>query len=125
VSKIDTTFGPIPAPLIEEWGQRITFHKAGGPVSYNPSTGNVQATTTNYSCKAVVTRLQQQEIEGGLQSGDYKVIIDPSQINNQTINTADSMSFTRGNKQIRGKVIDVTTYQGDSPVLFIAFVRPQ
>jgi hypothetical protein len=125
MSKIDTTFGSIPSPLIKEWGQGITFHKAGGPATYNPATGNIQATTTNYSCKAVVSRLQQQEIEGIMQRGDYKVIIDPTQINNQTISTADSMSFTRGNKQIRGKVIDVTTYQGDSPILYIAFVRPQ
>jgi hypothetical protein len=125
MSKIDTTFGPIPAPLIAEWGQTITFHKAGGPATYNPSTGNIQATTTKYTGKAVVTRLQQQEVEGVLQIGDYKVITSPSHISNQTITTADSMSFTRGNKQIRGKVVDVTTYQGDSPVMFIAFVRPQ
>jgi hypothetical protein len=125
MSKIDTTFGPIPSPLIEEWGQGITFHKAGGPATYNPSTGNIQSTSTSYSAKAIVSRLQQQEVEGVLQRGDYKVIIDPSHINNLSINTADSMSFTRGNKQIRGKVVDVTTYQGDSPVLFIVFVRPE
>jgi hypothetical protein len=125
MSKIDTTFGPIPSPLIEEWGQRITFHKAGGPATYNPSTGNIQATTSTYIGKAVITRIKLEEIEGTLQSGDYKVITSPSHISNQTITTADSMSFTRGNKQIRGKIVDVTTYQGDSPVMFIAFVRPQ
>jgi hypothetical protein len=125
MSKIDTTFGPIPSPLIEEWGQQIVFYKVGGTPSYDPTTGNITASTTTYNCKAIVSRLQQVEIEGVLQRGDYKVIIDPSQINNLSITTADSMKFTRGNKQIRGKVIDVTTYQGDDPVLFIVFVRPQ
>lgn len=125
MSKVDDTFGPLPSPLIEEWGQRITFHKAGGPATYSPATGNITATTTNYTCKAVVARLQQQELEGTLQRGDYKVILDPAHISNQTVTTADAMSFTRGNKQIRGKVIDVTTYQGDAPILFVAIVRPE
>lgn len=125
MSRVDTTFGSIPGPLLRKWGQAVQFHKAAGAGSYNPTTGSIATTSTTYNARAVVTRLQASELTGTLQTSDYKVLIAPTEIGGNYITTSDSFTFTRGNKSIRGKVIDVTTLAGDSPVMFTAYVRPQ
>lgn len=125
MSAIDSTFGPIPDPLIKKWGRTVTFHKAGTTESYDPTTGTILKTTTNYTAKAVVTRITAAELTGTLQRTDYKVLITPSQIGGNYVTTADSFSFTRGPKTFRGKVVDVTTLEGDSPVMYVCFVRPE
>lgn len=125
MSAIDTTFGPVPDPLIKKWGRTVTFIKANSTTSYNPTTGAVTVTTTNYTGKAVVTRVTAAEANGLLQTTDYKILISPSQIGGNTITTADSFSFTRGPRTYRAKVIDVTTLEGDNPVMYICIVRPE
>lgn len=125
MSRVDATFGSIPGPLLRSWGQTVRFHKATGSGSYNPSTGAILSTATTYTAKAVVTRLKAEELSGTLQSSDYKVLIAPSEIGGNYITTSDSFTFTRGNKSINGKVIEVTTLAGDSPLMFTAIVRPQ
>jgi hypothetical protein len=125
MTTIDTTFGPLPGPLLKKWGRTVTFHQATGTPNYNPTTGSITTTATNYTAKAVITRVTAAELTGTLQTTDYKLLIAPSEIGGNYITTADSFTFTRGNRSIRGKVIDVTTYEGDAPVMFIVFVRPQ
>jgi hypothetical protein len=125
MSQVDTTFGSIPGPLVGKWGQTVTFLKAGGPATYNPATGNISATTTSYTGRGVITKVHATELNGVLQSTDYKVITEPGQIGGNYVTTADSFKFTRGNKTINAKVIDVATYAGDAPIMFICFVRPQ
>lgn len=125
MSAIDATFGPIPDPLIKQWGRTVTFHKANAAESYDPTTGTIRKTTTNYTAKAVVTRITAAELTGTLQRTDYKLLLAPAQIGGNSVTTADAFSFTRGPKTIRGKVVDVTTLEGDSPVMFICFVRPE
>lgn len=125
MSRVDATFGSIPGPLLRSWGQTVRFHKAGSTSSYNPNTGAITSAPTTYTAKAVVTRLKAEELSGTLQSSDYKVLIAPSEIGGNYITTADSFTFTRGNKSINGKVVDVTTLAGDSPLMFTAIVRPQ
>ncbi len=125
MTTIDTTFGPLPGPLLKKWGRTVTFHQATGTPNYNPTTGSITTTATNYTAKAVITRVSTAEATGLVQTTDYKLLIAPREIGGNYITTADSFTFTRGNRSIRGKVIDVTTYEGDAPVMFIVFVRPQ
>jgi hypothetical protein len=125
MSAIDTTFGPIPGPLVKKWGRTVTFHKTGTTPTYNPTTGTVTTPTTTYSTKAVITRLTAAEVTGVLQTTDYKLLLAPTDLAGNTITTADTFTFTRGNRSIRAKIIEVTTYEGDAPVMFIVFVRPQ
>jgi hypothetical protein len=91
----------------------------------NPTTGSITTSTTTHTAKAVITRVTTAEATGLVQTTDYKLLIAPSEIGGNYITTADNFTFTRGNRRIRGKVIDVTTYEGDAPVMFIVFVRPQ
>jgi hypothetical protein len=125
MTTIDTTFGPLPGPLLKKWGRTVTFHKSTGTPNYNPTTGAITTTATPYTAKAVITRVTTAEATGLLQTTDYKLLIAPSEIGGNYITTADTFTFTRGNRSIRSKVIDVTTYEGDAPVMFIVFVRPQ
>ena len=125
MSKVDTTFGPLASPLVKKWGRAVTFHKAGTNTIYDPSSGGVTATTTNYAAKAVVTRVTIAEVTGLLQSTDYKIIIDAAQINGAYITARDSFSFTRNRRTVRARVIDVTTLEGESAILHTVFVRPE
>lgn len=125
MSRVDATFGSIPGPLLRSWGQTVRFHKTTGTPSYNPTTGAVTTAATTYTAKAVVTRLKAEELSGTLQASDYKVLIAPSEIGGNYITTSDEFTFTRGNKSIKGRVVEVTTLAGDSPLMFTAIVRPQ
>jgi hypothetical protein len=40
MSQIDTVFQSIPAPLLKDWGQTITYIKTSTPRNYNPTTGS-------------------------------------------------------------------------------------
>ena len=125
MSAIDTTFGPLPDPLIKKWGRTVTFNKTGATTTYDPTTGSMRVTTTSYTGKAVITRVTTEEAKGLLQTTDYKILVSPSQIGGNTVTTADSFSFTRGPRTYRAKVIDVTTLEGDNPVMYVCIVRPE
>ena len=125
MSAIDTTFGPLPDPLIKKWGRTVTFNKTGSTTTYDPTTGSMRVTTTSYTGKAVITRVTAAEANGLLQTTDYKILVSPSQIGGNTVTTADSFSFTRGPRTYRAKVIDVTTLEGDDPVMYVCVVRPE
>ena len=75
MSQIDTVFQSIPAPLLKDWGQTITYIKTTTPRSYDPTTGNVTGADTNVTLKGVITRVSPRESEGLYQTTDLKVII--------------------------------------------------
>jgi len=125
MSKVDDVFGPLPGPLVQEWGSACTFIKVSGPGTYDPATGQVTNSETVYSVKAVLLELDPTEYEGLYQTTDFKLIIDPGQIGGNYITTDDRfvVSFPSGDKNC--KVVDALTYRGDNPVMFTCIVRPQ
>jgi len=64
MSLVDTTFGPIPGPLIQQWGLDATFVASGGPGTYDPATGNIADTTTRTPVKVVITKINPEEVQG-------------------------------------------------------------
>ena len=56
MSKVDDVFGPIPGPLMQEWGQDVVFVQQTGS-TYDANTGAVTKNTTSYNVKAVITKL--------------------------------------------------------------------
>ncbi len=46
---IDDTFGAIPAQILADWGQDITYIKTSTPRTYDPTTGTVSGADTNVS----------------------------------------------------------------------------
>ena len=125
MSKADLVFGPLAGPLVAEWGSACQFIRVADPGIYDPATGMVTNTETTYNVKAVMLELEPQEYEGVYQQTDFKLIIDPGQIDDAYITTADRfvVPFPSGNKNC--KVIDVVTYRGDNPISFEVVVRPQ
>ena len=124
-SKADQVFGPLAGPMVAEWGSSCQYIRVSDPGTYDPNTGLVASNETIFDVKAVMLELEPQEYEGVFQQSDFKLIIDPGQIGNLYITTADRfvVPFPSGNKNC--KVIDVVTYRGDNPISFEVVVRPQ
>lgn len=124
MSKVDAVFGPLPGPLIKEWGQPAVFVRTTDPV-YDPSTGTVTPTEERIDITIVITRLKIQELNGLYQQNDVKILLDPAQLNNTYITTNDYFEVPKGAGTERMKVIDPTTYRGENPVFFVIIARPQ
>ena len=125
MSKTDEIFGPIPGPLVQEWGSTCQFIRVEGPGTYDPATGVVANTETIYNVKAVFLEVTPEEYEGVFQQSDIKLIIDPGQIGGGYISTSDRFVIPFPSGDVNCKVIDVVSYRGDAPISFEVIVRPQ
>jgi len=122
---IDTTFGSIPASILNDWGQTITYIKTVTPRTYNPTTGAITGTDTNVSVKAVITRVNPRESEGLYQTTDLKVIIGAAELGSYYPTEADRIQYTQDSVTREAKIIAITSYRGDNPVMHTLIARPQ
>ena len=125
MSQIDTVFQPIPAPLLKDWGQTITYIKTSTPRTYDPTTGNVTGADTNVTVKGVITRVSPRESEGLYQTTDLKVIIGTAELGTYYPTEADRIQYLQAGVTREAKIIAITTYRGDNPVLHTLIARPQ
>jgi len=122
---IDTTFAPIPTSILADWGQSITYIKTTTPRTYDPTTGNVTGADTNVTVKGVILRLTPRESEGLYQSTDVKVIIGNSELGTYYPTEADRIQYTQAGVTREAKIVNITSYRGDNPVMHVLIVRPQ
>lgn len=122
---IDDTFAAIPAPLLNDWGQTITYIKTTTPRTYDPTTGAVTGSDTNVSMKALIVRLNPRESEGLYQTTDLKVIFGTAELGSYYPTEADRIQYTQDGATREAKIINITTYRGDNPVLHTVVARPQ
>lgn len=122
---IDTTFASIPASILNDWGQTITYIKTTTPRTYNPTTGAVTGADTNVTVKGVITRLNPRESEGLYQSTDIKVIIGAAELGSYYPTEADRIQYSQDGVTREAKIIAITSYRGDSPVMHTLIARPQ
>ena len=125
MSQIDTVFQPIPAPLLKDWGQTITYIKTSTPRTYDPTTGNVTGADTNVTLKGVITRVNPRESEGLYQTTDLKVIIGTAELGTYYPTEADRIQYLQAGVTREAKIIAITSYRGDNPVLHTLIARPQ
>jgi len=125
MSLIDDTFASIPAGILADWGQTITYIKTTTPRTYDPTTGNVTGADTNVTLKGVITRLTPRESEGLYQTTDLKVIIGNSELGTYYPTEADRIQYTQAGVTREAKIIAITSYRGDNPVLHTLIARPQ
>ena len=125
MSQIDTVFQSIPAPLLKDWGQTITYIKTTTPRSYDPTTGNVTGADTNVTLKGVITRVSPRESEGLYQTTDLKVIIGTAELGTYYPTEADRIQYLKAGVTREAKIIAITSYRGDNPVLHTLIARPQ
>jgi hypothetical protein len=77
---IDDTFGAIPAQILADWGQDITYIKTSTPRTYDPATGTVSGADTSVPVRAVILRVNPRESEGLYQTTDLKVVIGTAEL---------------------------------------------
>lgn len=122
---IDDTFKPLPTAILADWGQTITYIKTTTPRTYNPTTGAVTGADTNVTVKGVILRLNPRESEGLYQTTDLKVIIGNSELGAYYPTEADRIQYTQDGVTREAKIIAITSYRGDNPVMHTLIVRPQ
>ena len=125
MSQIETVFQSIPAPLLKDWGQTITYIKTSTPRTYDPTTGNVTGADTNVTLKGVITRVSPRESEGLYQTTDLKVIIGTAELGTYYPTEADRIQYLQAGVTREAKIIAITSYRGDNPVLHTLIARPQ
>jgi hypothetical protein len=125
MSQIDTVFQSIPAPLLKDWGQTITYIKTTTPRTYDPTTGAVTGADTNVTLKGVITRVSPRESEGLYQTTDLKVIIGTAELGTYYPTEADRIQYLQAGVTREAKIIAITSYRGDNPVLHTLIARPQ
>jgi len=122
---IDDTFKPLPTAILADWGQTITYIKTTTPRTYNPTTGVVTGADTTVSVKGIISRITSRESEGLYQSTDLKVIIGAAELDNYYPTEADRIQYTQDSVTREAKIINVSSYRGDAPVMHTLIVRPQ
>lgn len=125
MSLIDDTFAAIPTGILADWGQTITYVKTYTPRRYDPTTGAIYGSDISVTVKGVITRLSARESEGLYQSTDLKVIIGNSELGTYFPTEADRIQYTQDGITREAKIISVTSYRGDNPVMHSLIVRPQ
>ena len=122
---IDDTFASIPTSVLADWGQNITYIKTTTPRTYDPTTGNVTGADTTVTVKAVITRLTPRESEGLYQTTDVKVVMGTSELGTYYPTEADRIQYTQAGVTREAKIIGITSYRGDNPVMHVLIARPQ
>jgi len=122
---IDTTFAPLPTAILADWGQDITYIKTYTPRTYDPTTGTVYGSDETVAIKGVILRLNPRESEGLYQTTDLKVTIGSSELGTYYPTEADRIQYTQAGVTREAKIIAITSYRGDNPVMHTLIVRPQ
>ena len=122
---IDDVFGGIPAAILSDWGQDITYVKTSLPATYNPTTGTVNESQTTVTVKAVITNVNPSEYEGLYQTTDLKVIFGSAELGSYYPTQADRIRYTQAGETREAKLISINTKRGEDPVLHTIIARPQ
>lgn len=125
MAAIDDIFGSIPAQVLSQFGQDITYVKTTTPRTYNPTTGAVTGSDTNVTVKGIISRVNSGENDGLYQGTSVRILIGASELGDYYPTQADRVQYTRAGSTVEGKIISVTTYRGDEPVYHSLLVRIQ
>jgi len=125
MAAIDNIFGAIPAQVLSQFGQDITYIKTTTPRTYNPTSGAVTGSDTNVTVKGIISRVNSGENDGLYQGTSVRILIGASELGDYYPTQADRVQYTRAGSTVEGKIISVTTYRGDEPVYHSLLVRIQ
>ena len=125
MAAIDNIFGAIPAQVLSQFGQDLTYIKTTTPRTYNPTTGAVTGSDTSVSVKGIISQINSSENEGVYQTSDLSVLIGAEELGNYYPTQADRIQYTQAGSTVEGKIISVRTYRGDKPVYHSLSVRIQ
>ena len=125
MAAIDNIFGAIPAQVLSQFGQDITYIKTTTPRTYNPTSGAITGSDTNVTVKGIISVVNSNENEGVYQGTDIRVLIGASELGNYYPTQADRIQYTQAGSTVQGKIISIRTYRGDEPIYHSLVVRVQ
>ena len=125
MSLIDTTFAGIPAPLLADWGQNVTYLKASTSPTYNTTTGTVSGADTSITVRAIIFEAKPEEFESTYQTDDLKVIIGNAELGAYVPSIRDRIQYTQNSVLKTGRIIQCKTSRGENPVVHAILLRPQ
>jgi hypothetical protein len=125
MSRIDTTFAPIPGPLLTDWGTNITYIKSAETETYNPTTGLVYGAETTMTVRAIITQVNPQEFDGTYQTTDLKLIIGNIELGTYVPSIRDRIEYTENGNTKTARIINTKTIRGDSSIYHTLIARPQ
>ena len=125
MSLVDSTFAGLPAPLLAQWGQDVTYLKANTSPTYDATTGEVSGDDTSLTVRALIYQANPEEFEGFYQTNDLKVIIGNAELEQYVPSIRDRIQYTENSVTKTGRIIDCKTLRGANPILHTILLRPQ
>jgi hypothetical protein len=125
MSQVDTVFNALPGPLLQQWGQDVTYIKFSATDTYVPSRGEVLNTSTRTTVRVLVTQLRPEEFDSTYQTTDVKMLVGNSELGTYTPSIRDQIEYTDNGTLRTGRIINVKTYKGERPIMHTLIVRPQ
>lgn len=109
--------------LVGEFGQPVTFRKVSTG-TYDPDTGSVGSTSTNYSVKSYMAQFTLTELSlDTVVRGDRKALLSAYDTSGVAIPAPDESDLLVGAGDTVRVVATQTIYSGDSVVCYICQVR--
>jgi hypothetical protein len=125
MSLVDATFATLPAQLLAQWGQNVTYLKADTAPTYDATTGEVSDTPTTITVRALLSTANPEEFEGSYQTDDLKAIIGNAELGAYSPSIRDRIQYTQNSATKTARVISCKTLRGENPVLHTLLLRPQ
>jgi len=122
---IDDIFGAIPARLMADWGQDITYIKTTLPTTYDPTTGTITEAETSVTVKAVIMNVNPKEYDGLYQTTDLKVMFGADELGDYYPTQADKIQYTQSGETREAKLLNIVTERGAKAIFHTAIARPQ
>jgi hypothetical protein len=125
MSLVDSTFAGLPAPLLAQWGQDVTYLKANTSPTYNTTTGEVSGADTSVTVRALIFQANPEEFESFYQTNDLKVIIGNAELGKYVPSVRDRIQYTENSVTKTGRIISCKTARGEHAILHTILLRPQ
>jgi hypothetical protein len=125
MSLVDSSFAGLPAPLLQQWGQNVTYLKANTSPTYNATTGEVSGADTSITVRALIFQANPEEFESFYQTNDLKAIIGNAELGQYVPSVRDRIQYTENSVTKTGRIISCKTIRGENPVLHTILLRPQ
>lgn len=125
MSLVDSTFAAIPAQLLADWGQNVTYLKANVSPTYNTTTGEVSGADTSLTVRALIFQAKPEEFESFYQTNDLKVIIGNAELGAYSPSIRDRIQYIENGETRTARIISCKTSRGENPIVHTILVRPQ
>jgi len=125
MSLVDTTFAAIPAQLLADWGQNVTYLKANTSPTYNAVTGTVSGADTSLTVRALIFEANPEEFEANYQTSDLKVIMGNAELGAYVPSSRDRIQYSQNGSTKTARIIMCKTSRGENPIVHTLLVRPQ